>query len=279
MKYSFFASIIVCTIVLVMDNNAFAQKGNSPNQDERRENERVAKAERSLAEVKKELSAIQKELRSEMGNLERSTSALPQLKRKAREAREEAEDRLGAKVGIPDALTKVRQARAVLDEIAMNVREQLHKTPGWIQANEARIQAKKARELLLDDQEQTDNDEKLIDLGTVINKPIELENEAIARDPIAIDATKRLSTQQAELEKKRKLLPSGEVEKDRKFVQGVSEIEKKQKEIVAIESKLKNVKSDASKIQRRYGEAQMSLQKAKAADAADSNRPKKKNGK
>ena len=117
------------------------------------------------------------------------------------------------------------------------------------------------------------------ELGTVINKPLELENEAIARDPIATEAMKGLSTQYAELDKKRKLLPTGEVEKDRKVVQAISEIEKKEKEIVANESKLQKVKSDASKIQKRFSDAQLSLQKAKAADAADSNRPKKKNGK
>ena len=214
-----------------------------------------------------------------MGSLERSISALPLLKKKARDAREEAEDRLGAKVGIPEALAKVRQARYALEEIAVNVREQLHKTPGWIQANEAGNQAKKEKERLREDGEQTDNDDTIKDLGTVINKPLELENEAIARDPIAMDATKRLSTQQVELEKKRKLLQIGEVEKDRKVVQTISEIEKKEKEIVAIESKLKKVRSDASKIQKRVGDAQLSLQKAKVADAADSNRPKKKNGK
>ena len=279
MKHFFFKSIIVCTTLLTTNSSAFAQKGNSPNQDERKENERVDKAERSLAEVKKELSAILKEFRSERGSLERSISALPQLKKKAREAREEAEDRLGVKVGIPDALTKVRQARAAVEEIAVNVRDQLRKTAGWIQANEAGNYAKKARELLLDYVEQTDNDAKLTELGSVINKPLELENEAVARDPIAMDATKRLTMMQAELEKKRKLLPIGEVEKDPKVLQAMNEIEKKEKGIVAIESKLSKVRSEASKIQKRFGDAQLSLQRAKAADAADSNRPIKKKGK
>ena len=116
-------------------------------------------------------------------------------------------------------------------------------------------------------------------LRTVINKPLEMENEGIARDPIAIDATKLLSAQQAELESKRKLLQSGEVEKDRKVVQAMSDIEKKEKEIHATELNLGKVKSNASNIQKLIGDSQLSLQKAKAADAADSNRPKKKNGK
>ena len=106
-----------------------------------------------------------------------------------------------------------------------------------------------------------------------------LEYEVIAKDSQANEATKQLSAQQSELEKKRKLLPTGEVEKDRKVVQAVAEIEKKEKEIVAIELKLGKAGSEANKIQSRFVEAQVNLQKAKAADAADSNRPKKKIGK
>ena len=281
MKRIFFASIFVFALIVTMERISFAQKGSSPQQDERRENERVAKAERTLAEAKKEISAIQKELQSEMGSLERSQSALPQLKKKAREAREEAEVRLGSKLGIPEALKKVRQAGAALEEIADKLREQLHKTPTWIQAKDAADQAKKARELLHDDIENVGNniDDKLKVLSVVIVKPLELENEANAKAPQAIEATKRLSAQQSELEKKRKLLPTGEVEKDRKVVQAVAEIEKKEKEIADIDTKLRKSRSEASKIQRRFVDAEVSLQKAKAADAADSNRPKKKNKK
>ena len=281
MKRIFFTSIFVFALIVTMERISFAQKGSSQQQDERRENERVAKAERTLAEAKKELSAIQKELQSEMGSLERSKSALPQLKKKAREAREEAEVRLGSKLGIPEALKKVRQAGAALEEIADKLREQLHKTPTWIQAKDAADQAKKARELLHDDIENVGNniDDKLKVLSVVIVKPLELENEAIAKAPQAIEATKQLSAQQSELEKKRKLLPTGEVEQDRKVVQAVAEIEKKEKEIADIDTKLRKSRSEASKIQRRFVDAEVSLQKAKAADAADSNRPKKKNKK
>lgn len=280
-KCIFIMSVLVFASVFATERIAQAQKGSSPQQDERRENERVAKAERALTEIKKELSAIQKELRSEMGNLEKAKSALPLLKKKSRDAREEAEDRLGVKLGIPEALAKVRQAGTALEEIAVVIRERLHKSPTWIHAKDAADQAKKARELLLDDIENVGNniDDKLKDLAVVMHKPLELENEAIAKDSIAIEATKQLSVVQLELEKKRKLLPSGEVEKDRKVLQSVVEIEKKEKEIDSIETKLRKVGNEANKIQRRFVDAQVSLQKAKAADAADSNRPKKKNKK
>ena len=281
MKRIFIISTIVIATFFVSEPMALGQKGNSQQQDERRENERVAKAQRTLDEVKKELSVIQKELKSEIGSLEKAKSALPQLKKKARESREDAEDRLGAKLGIPEVLAKVRQAGAVLEEISIKIREQIHSTTTWIQAKEAADQARKSKELLLDDLENVGNniDDKLKDLASVIKKPLDLENEAIAKDAKATEATMQLSVQQSELDKKRKLLPTGEVEKDRKVVQAVSEIEKKEKEIVAFESNLRKVHGEANKIQRKFVDAQAGLQKAKAADAADSNRPKKKNGK
>ena len=93
--------IVVFASIVTTERISLAQKGSSPQQDERRENERVAKAERTLASVRKELSAIQKELQSERGSLKKAKSALRQLKKNAREAREEAENRLGAKLGIP----------------------------------------------------------------------------------------------------------------------------------------------------------------------------------
>jgi len=256
------------------------QKGNNSKQDERRENERVTNAERALTDAKRDLSAIQKDLRSETGSLEKSALALRQLKKKAREVREEVEDRLGAKVGIPDALSKVRQAGVALEEISAKLREQLHTSPNWIQAKEAADRAKVAKAALLDDVEQVgnDHDDKLRPLQKLISKPMELENEFIARDSAASEATKRLSEQQAELDKKRKLLPIGEVEKDRKVIQALSDVTKKEKEIDAIEVKLKKMKAEAGKIQKRFADAQMNLQKAKAADAADPNRPGKKKG-
>lgn len=259
---------------------ALGQKGNNSKQDERRENERVANAERALADAKKDLSAIQKDLRSEAVSLEKSALALRQLRKKAREVREEVEDRLGAKVGIPVALSKVRQAGAALEEISAKLLEQLHTAPNWIQAKEAADRAKVAKAAVLDDVEQVgnDHDDNLKPLQKLISMPMELENEFIAKDTAASQAMKHLSEQQAELEKMRKLLPIGEVEKDRKVVQALSDVTKKEKEIDEIEEKLRKMKAEAGQIQKRFADAQVKLQKAKAADAADSNRPGQKNG-
>ncbi len=275
-----FAFLVICTCLSSSSSIALGQQGNNSKQDERRENERVANAERSLSDAKKDLSAIQKDLRSETVNLEKSALSLRQLKKKARDVRDEVEDRLGAKIGIPAALSKVRQAGAALEEISARLREQLHTAPNWIQAKEAADRAKVAKAALLDDVEQVgnDHDEKLKPLQKLISKPMELENEFIAMDSAAKEAMKHLSEQQAELDKKRQLLPIGEVEKDRMVVQALSDVTKKEKEIDVIEGKLRKIRAEAGKMQKRFADAQMSLQRAKAADAADPNRPGKKKG-
>ncbi len=147
--------------------------------------------------------------------------------------------------------------------------------------DERRENEQVAKAALLDDVEQVGNDhvDKLMPLQKLISKPLELENEFIARDSAASDAMKRLSEQQAELDKKRKLLPIGEVEKDRMVVQALSDVTKEEKEIDEIGGKLKKTKAEAGRIQKRFADAQMKLQKATAADSADSNRPGQKKGK
>ena len=61
-------------------------------------------------------------------------------------------------------------------------------------------------------------------------------------------------------------------------VQALNAVTKMEKEIDVIERKLKEMWADAGKIQKRFADAQLNLQKAKAADAADPNRPGKKKG-
>ena len=265
-----------------MPISAFAQKSNrARQQDERNENERVARAEHSLSEAKKALTAIQKELRAESARLEHCSQTLQHAKKVLRETREDVEDRLGAKLGIPEALAKVRKAGAELEAIAKKIRDRVHAAADWNQVKEDSEKAKDARDSLLDDMEQNDseNNNELKELLKRILRPQELENQAIAKDPAAIEASKQLAIQQEDLEKLRKLLPEGEVDKDRKVIHAMSEVAKEEKEHREIQLKISRVKAEVTKIQKRFAEAQSNLQKAKAADAADSNRPSKSKGK
>lgn len=272
--------LFVASLFLTTEPIALAQTSNKQKQDERKENERVARANLAVTDAKRDLVAVQKELKAEMESQTKAALTLQLLKKKLRETREEAEDRLGAKIGIPEALAKVRNAGASRELIASKIRDEIHKSTSWIQADQASQDAKKKKAALLDDVEELgkDNDQQLAQLAKWILLPIALEDEAIAKDSNAIDATKRLAEEQVELDKKRKLLPKGEVDRDKKVVQVLSEMDKQEKVLSDIESKLRKVKSEANKVQRRLADAAMNLQKAKAADAADPNRAKKNNG-
>ncbi len=261
--------------------NLFGQNGNKAKQDEKKENERVDKAERAVNETKKDFAAVQQELRSQSVHLEKLTHSLGEFRKRAREAREDAEDRLGAKLGIPAALSKVRAAGAMLEQSTAKVRKEVHATNEWSLAKAAADQAKETRATMLADVNHLENENngQHDAVLKLILKPMELENEAIVKDPSAVEAEKLLSQQQTELNKLRKLLPIGQVDRDREVVQALQAVEKKEKELSESESQFRRSKGEASKIQKRLVEAQSSLQRAKAADAADPNRPGKAKGK
>lgn len=281
MRHMIFIHWFASLVLVWAGSTALGQKGNSARQDERKENERVAKAERDVNEAKKDLAAIQKVLRSESVQVEKMSQSLRELKKRVREVREDAEDRLGAKIGIPSALANVRTAGTALEQCAVQVRKDVHTTKEWVSAKAAADQAKNARDALLDELNPVDDEdnEPLKALLQVIRKPMELEDDAMAKDPGAVNATKHLSQQQVELDRLRKLLPSGQVDKDREVVQATQAVGKKEKELSEAESQFKKSKSEAVKIQRRLAENQLSLQRARAADAADPNRPGKSKGK
>ncbi len=277
----FLVPFFSCLVLAFVASDAFGQKGNNSRQDEKKENERVAKAERAVSEAKKDLAGIQKALRSEANRLEKLVDSLHDLRKQARQAHENAEDRLGAKIGIPDALAKVRGAGAAKEQCASKVRRDVHATSEWAEAKAAADQAKETRLALLEDLNQEDdgNNQQLNALLKQILKPMNMENEAIEKDASAIEAGKLLAQYQAELERLRKLLPSGQVEKEREVVQAMQAVNKKEKEVNEVELQFKKSKAEASKLQKRLVEAQVSLQRAKAADAADPNRPGKTKGK
>ena len=273
--------LLAAFALLWLQHVAVAQKGDNPRRDEQRENERVGKAERLISDAKKDLSSIQNEIRQVMGGLEKAANELRVLRGKLREARDDVEDRLGAEIGIPEALAKVRKAGRELEEISVALRSQIHETTEWKTTQESSQRARERRSTLLNSLEETgkDNDEKLKTLAGLISKPVELENLAITADAKGTRAKHRLDEVQLELERKRKLLPKGVVERDMKVIQLQSETDKAEKKLSELESSLRKKQIDAARIQKRFAEAQVELRKARLADAADSNKPLKGTGK
>ncbi|MEQ1825473.1 MAG: hypothetical protein ABL921_05980 [Pirellula sp.] len=265
------------TLFALPASQTFAQK-NANARDEQRENQRVAEAERSLANVRKELSSIQKELQKDLNQLERQEAALIQLRKNVRQVREDVEDRLGDKLGIPEALKKVKAARTELDKATADVIASLGTQPEWKLAKSNADAAKAEKKKLLEDVEVEDDqrEQKLRQLQEPITRLQAIEQDAIAKDSAATKATSSLKSALTELEELRKKLPKDKIESDPKVRQLEEEIDKKEKEINSTKVKIVKHRADASKAQRKLVQSQNNLRNAKAADAADSNRKKPK---
>jgi predicted nucleic acid-binding Zn-ribbon protein len=266
-------------ILLSQWNQAIAQNANA--RDERKENQRVANAEKALAEVKKDLSAIQKNLKQELTQQNKDEDSLVALRKKVRQAREDAEDRLGESVGIPAALKKVRLARTELDMASAEVLAKLAMTSEWKQANAKAAEAKEQKKSLLENLELDAQDrlQTMSKLTETIARLAEIEQQAISKDPKANKANAALNGAQSELEIVRKKLPRDKIDADTQVVQIEKEISKREKSIRDLDSAITKLRNEASKVQKRMVQAQSSLKNARAADAADPNRNTKKNPK
>lgn len=277
LRFFLIRSSFVGLLLVINCDLAWAQKG-ANSRDERRENQRVAAAEKTLSEVKKELASIQNDLKREMGHLEKGEASLIQLRKAVRQAKEDAEDRLGDKLGIPKALQAVRSARETLDKASANVIASLANDASWKEAKPLADAARQIKKTLNEDVELDDEERelKLREANAQIAKLDAIEQEAIAKDPAAIKAKEGMLASQNELDTLRKKLPKDKIESDPKVVQLNRDIEKKEKELNNFKNAIAKLRMEASKTQRRFSQATMSLRNAKAADAADSNRNKKK---
>jgi hypothetical protein len=272
----FLPSLVLAYAVLGMSHQLFAQK-NANAQDERRENQRVASVERALGEVKQELAAMQKRLRQELSQLEREEAALVQLRRNGRVAREDAEDRLGEKIGIPQSLKKVRDARAELDKVTAKVIDSLATNPDWKKAKEKADQARTLKKTLQEDVEldEDEREQKLSELQLSISQLEELERAAVSKDPLANKANETLNASSAALQQLRKTLPKDKIDADPKVQQIEKEIDKQEKQVAHSKSSILKSRMEAAKLQRKFVQAQTNLRNARAADASDSNKNKK----
>jgi chromosome segregation ATPase len=262
-------------LLAIFSEDACAQKkGNAA--DERKENQRVANAEREVAQLKKELSAIQKSVKEDLGQLAKRESALVQLRKNMRQVREDVEDRLGEKLGIPSALQAQRKASSEFDAASAKVIESLSTSPEWKAAKATADAAKEERKALLEDVELDDDARKvkLKKTQDAIDRLSSFEQDAIRKDPVAGKAQSTLQSAQSQLDQLRKQLPKDKIDADPKVVQLDKELQKLEKEIADSRRDVDKHRSTALSLQRKLVQAQSALQKARAADAADPNRKK-----
>lgn len=270
----FYSTLLV---TLLHADGLLAQKNNANQRDERRENERVSKAEKHLREVRQDLERAQKEAKSDLQKLNAAQDAVQKAKRALREAEETAEDEIGEKLGIPTAIKKVKDASEQKQVLCEPILAQLHATESWInadrEAESATQQKTKLREdVTLDD---TKRNEALKKLEVIINRPFELEQKTLLSNPNCAKAIENVTKLQLELTNLRKSISRDQVAANPKVTKARKALEAQASTLKSAEKELASSQSKLGKAQKQYESAETELAKARAADAADSNRNKK----
>lgn len=250
--------------------------------DEQRENERVKKAEKDVNEAKRELTDIQKKLKEKLRSVDAREDGLGKLLRAYRDTVDDAEQEIGASIGIPGALAKVKESRKKLDEASLPVLAVLHATPQWKSLLQDVEAAKQKKQELNENAELEDSecDAKLSEIDRLLRKPSEVESNAIQQSPVCKPLQVTLSKTVDELDSLRKKISTDKVQSHPKVAQASKRVEEAKKELASQRKEFATIRGRVAKGIKQLTIAQTELTNARVADAKDPNKGKpKSNGK
>ena len=269
---------VILTNGLLLAPVCYSQNKAQDRKDEQRENERVKNAEKEVNEAKRDFAEIQKKLKEKLRSIDAREDSLSKTLRSYREAEDDAEQEIGASIGIPSALAKVKENRKKLDDASKPVLEQLHATPQWKELLQEVEIAKQKKEELNENAEldEAQRDAKMLELNRILTKPSEAETKAIQLSPDCIPLQSALSKSVDELESLRKKISREKVQSHPKVVQATKRVEEAKKELATHRRDLVTIRNNVSKAMGKVTTAQSELTKARIADAKDPNNGKPK---
>ena len=269
---------VILTNGLLLAPVCYSQNKAQDRKDEQRENERVKNAEKEVNEAKRDFVEIQKKLKEKLRSIDAREDSLSKTLRSYREAEDDAEQEIGASIGIPSALAKVKENRKKLDDASKPVLEQLHATPQWKELLQEVEIAKQKKEELNENAEldEAQRDAKMLELNRILTKPSEAETKAIQLSPDCIPLQSALSKSVDELESLRKKISREKVQSHPKVVQATKRVEEAKKELATHRRDLVTIRNNVSKAVGKVTTAQSELTKARVADAKDPNNGKPK---
>ena len=270
--------VVILTNGLLLAPVCYSQNKAQDRKDEQRENERVKNAEKEVNEAKRDFAEIQKKLKEKLRSIDAREDSLSKTLRSYREAEDDAEQEIGASIGIPSALAKVKENRKKLDDASKPVLEQLHATPQWKELLQEVEIAKQKKEELNENAEldEAQRDAKMLELNRILTKPSEAETKAIQLSPDCIPLQSALSKSVDELESLRKKISREKVQSHPKVVQATKRVEEAKKELATHRRDLVTIRNNVSKAMGKVTTAQSELTKARIADAKDPNNGKPK---
>lgn len=259
---------------LLLTTPVWGQKNNRNKQDEQRENQRVAAAQKDVKNGQSELNEAEQKLRSLMRALGGLEAAATKARSELRETRERVADQMAKAMGIEAALAKVKDTKAALAAYAQPVLEKLHLTDDWKAAKKLAVDSKTDLEQLRENVQLPEDERraKLDELTKLILRPAELDRLAV----LETEEGKRLSNQVNEalaaVEKIRRAIPDEKVEKHPEVVQAHKAVDKAELDIKKQMQNVAAARASMQKSQQHLVQSRQKLQQAQAADARDRNK-------
>lgn len=268
------AAILASSLCLVVTAPAWAQKNNRNQQDEKRENQRVANAQKEVRSQQGELNEAEQKLRSAMRSSNGLEATVAKAREHLRETRERVADQMAKSMGIEAALARVKDTKAELAKYAKPIVDELHKSEVWRSAKKAADDAKASVEKLREDLQLSaeDRQAKLDDLTKLMLRPSELDKQAVLDTSEGKRLDERVRDALAGVEKIRRAIPDEKVAADPAVVEAEKAIDKVEAEVKKHLQSVVAERGRVQKAQQQLLQSRQKLQQAQAADARDRNR-------
>lgn len=278
-----FQAIALMVAILSLRNapTALGQTGAKNRQDERRENEQVEKSRRELSQTQSELKKLHSEMEQKSRAFIDARIDFLTAKKKSEAAMEEAEERLGNAIGLPEQMQTVRRLSIAYQEKAKFVVDRIQHSDAY--------QTIVEKVTILEDglstgihpeTEQwilTDSIDDLESSLANLKKELQaMEEAAVNADPaanVAFTAWKEAVARKNELKRK---LDASLIDNDPAYKKAKTECDTALRKMKGASDAMKKVEIALHRKAAELGDDQRSYLKAKQADAADPNRTNNK---
>lgn len=282
-----FVSLLAVSTSATSSSSLYAQgtaknrDGNGRN-DEKREDKRVSDAQREVGRTRTELEKLQADWEKKYRAFVAARVGFIKVKNREEQTEKEAQERIGEKIGLPAQVLVVKDLGRRLKDTSDAVLQELRKTPGWIKAHDQIEQTENVLERGIHPESNlpmnADDIEKVEkELRTQKSSLRAIEQAALEADAEAKSVKDDFDNAQRKLVELRRKVDPKELDRDFAVKKVRSEVQQAYNKMRTEAQSLERAQALVQKKAMELGSDYQSFLKAKRADAADSNRSKKKN--
>jgi len=256
-------------------------RNGSARNDEKRENKRVSDAKREVGRTRTELEKLQTDWEKKYRAFVTARGNFLKLKSREEQVEKEAQERIGEKLGLPAHVLVVKELGKRLRETSEAILQEVRKTPAWEETQERIEQTENALELGIHPDRKLpmnadDIEEVEKELRKQRNSLRAIEQAALVTDADTKKMKEEFDDAQRKLVELRSKVDPKQLDRDFAVKKIRSEVEQAYKTMRSEAQALERSQGLVNKKATELGSDYQSYLKAKRADAADSNRSKKK---